>query len=413
MTDAAAPGMRAVMRQRSLRAANLALVLETIVASDRPSRADIAASTGMTRSSVSRLVDELVAGGLVREQAPISGGRGRPATPLVPARRSVAALGCEIGVNRVVVRAIDLTGEVLVHQDQPLDDRDPVVAHAQAAAMLDRARRLVDGVRLVGLGLAVPGLVAEATGEILRAPNLDWQGVRPQPLLADSGLDLGRFVLVNEADAAATTVAHTAPGRRGDRDEFLYVSGDTGIGSAVVLRGRIAAGGHGWGGELGHLCLDPNGPRCACGATGCLETRAGRGAVLAAAGVRDTDALLAKLAAGDPVAGEAVRAAGRALGVAISGALNLLDVTEVVLGGFLACLGDHVVAPIVSELRARVLSAPIAPATVSIEDGGEWRAATGAAHRVLAGVIADPAGWLDGDHRDGDHRDGVQERTGQ
>lgn len=402
VTEAVArvPG-RTVMRQRSLRAANLAVVMHAVTSMDEPSRADIAARTGMTRSTVSRLADELIAGGLVQELAPISGQRGRPATPLVAARGTVAALGCELGVGHLTARVVDLAGQLLAHRHEAVDlARRPAAESLALLAELARDAADASGAStLVGVGLAVPGLVSPDAREVLQAPNLGWSDLAPAPLLAEAGLAAATtsLELINEADAAAVTLAQLVPGRPSERDAFLYVSGEVGVGSAAVLRGEVTTGRHGWAGELGHVCLDPLGDRCGCGATGCLETFAGRRAVLRAAGVDDLDALLARLASDDTRAVEAVRRAGSALGIAIAGALNLLDLQEVVLGGFLAVLGERVVPEIESELRARVLSHRYAPVRVSLEDGGEWRAATGSAHRVLAGVIGDPASWFDAD----------------
>lgn len=400
MTRAVAPAPGgSVMRQRSLRAVNLAVVMQAVTAMSGPSRADIAARTGMTRSTVSRLADELIAGGLVQELAPVTGQRGRPATPLVPTRGAIAAVGCEVGVGHLTARVVDLGGNVLSHHHEVID-----LAGLPAATSLERLARLArdavgaSGVgSVVGVGLAVPGLVAPDAQEVLQAPNLGWADIAPAPVLTEAGLPWATSVLelINEADAAAITIAQEAPGRPSGRDGFLYVSGEVGVGSAAVLRGEVTTGRHGWAGELGHVCLDPDGDQCGCGATGCLETFAGRAAVLRAAGADDLDGLLARLADGDPRAVAAVRRAGTALGIAIAGALNLLDLQEVVLGGFPAVLGEHVVPRIESELRTRVLSHRYAPVGVSLEDGGEWRAATGSAHRVLAEVINDPAHWLD------------------
>ena len=392
------PG-RTVMRQRSLRSANLGLVMRAVASMDEPSRADIAAHTGMTRSTVSRLADELIAGGLVHELDPISGQRGRPATPLVVARGTLAAVGCEMGVGHLTARVVDLAGQVLAHRHQPADlaGRPATESLARLAGLVRDVAGRSGATTLVGVGLAVPGLVSPDADEVLKAPNLGWTELRPGPLLARAGLApaTGPLALINEADAAAVTLAEDLPGRPSGRDGFLYVSGEVGVGSAAVLRGEVTTGRHGWAGELGHVCLDPAGERCGCGAMGCLETFAGRRAVLRAAGVDDSDTLLARLADGDPRTVEAVRRAGTALGVAVAGALNLLDLQEVVLGGFLAELGDHVVPAVESELRERVLSHRYAPVRVGLEDGGEWRAATGSAHRVLSRVINDPAGWLD------------------
>lgn len=405
-----------MLRQHSLRASNLGLVMQAVVAAEAPSRADIAAVTGMTRSTVSRLADELIAGGLVVELDPLSGNRGRPATPLVPARGAVAAIGCEVAVTHITVRIIDLAGEVLSHRHAPqnLAGIPAPEALQTLAAMVSDCVAEVSDIEIVGLGLAIPGLVAAESQQVLEAPNLRWYDLALPPLLAEAGISVRTdapaagpresspspeswpLLLVNEADAAAVAVAQSAPGRSSGRDAFLYVSGEIGIGSAVVSRGEVAGGRHGWAGELGHVCVDPAGETCGCGASGCLETVAGSRAVLRDSGAADLGELREQIAAEQPETLAVVRRAGRALGVAIAGALNLLDLQDVVLGGFLADVGPLVLPEIDAELQRRVLSARFSPVAVSLEEGGEWHAATGAAYGCLATVISDPAGWLDG-----------------
>ena len=266
----------------------MARTLAAALSSPRPStRADLAVATSTTRATVSRLVDDLVAGGLLAELAPDDGRPrtpGRPGTPLV-AGTGVAALGLQVDVDRLAAVVVDLAGRVRVERVLPGDHRGsapgPVLARLArlAAGALDDARDLA----LVGAGLALPGIVGEDGATLLRAPNLGWSGVRlddlPAPLV--DGL---APVLGNEADLAALTVAYAAPGRPGAHADFLYLSGSTGIGGAVVVDGRPVVGRHGWAGEVGHVTVDPDGPVCACGSTGCLELYAGARALADAAG---------------------------------------------------------------------------------------------------------------------------------
>ncbi|WP_435158715.1 ROK family protein [Amycolatopsis sacchari] len=384
-------------RQSTLRATNLALVARTVCAAALPpSRADVAAATSMTRATASRLVDELVAGGVLAETEPAAAGRGRPATPLVPGSR-FAALGLQVNAGYLAVRVIDLRGEV-VGEAQEQDDfvgSDPEATLGRLARLCRRVLGdLPRPVTLTGAGLALPGLVAAETGTLLRAPNLGWSDVRPEPLLRDAvpdGLDL---LVDNEAALAARTVAETAPGRPGAVSDFVYLSGEIGIGGAAVLGGRVMSGRHGWAGEIGHVTADPNGPRCRCGSTGCLETYAGRTALLAAAGLSSPAELAARATEGDARALAAIGTAARALGVALAGVVNVLDIPTVVLGGHLAHLADLLRDDLEEQLRTRVLSARWTPPKIEAAQPIPAPGATGAAFRALSTLLADPARWL-------------------
>src|SRR4051794_4199181 len=211
----AAPGASPVpgalaARPDSVRRHNLSLALRTIIDAVRPvSRADIAVATGLTRGSVSAIVDALVAAGLVTELEPLSTQRaGRPAVPLVPARGTIAAVGMEVNVDYLGVRALDLAGRSLIERVELGDFRG-----GEPRAVLERLGRIAEGVmttlagedvRVVGTALALPGLVDRVTGPLRIAPNLGWRDVDVVRLLTRRPV-LAAFPprLANEANLAA------------------------------------------------------------------------------------------------------------------------------------------------------------------------------------------------------------------
>jgi predicted NBD/HSP70 family sugar kinase len=384
-------------RQSTLRSSNLALVLRTVCAADGPlSRADIAVRTGTTRATAARLVDELVAGGLLDEGERLAlPRRGRPATPLLPGAR-IGALGLQVDAGLLAVRLLDLRGRVVAErvEDDDLVGSDPARTLARLGAL---ATDLLAGpageLRLAGAGLALPGLVDVERHLLLRAPNLGWSDVDAVSLLAAHLPDGLRPVPGNEADLAARTVAETAPGRPGPLRDFLYLSGQIGIGGAAVVGGRVMTGSAGWAGEVGHVCVDPDGPACRCGSTGCLEQYAGRRALLAAAGLPLDTApaeVVARASAGDADVRRALDAAARALGVALAGVVNVLDLPAVVLGGHLAALAGPLRPRLEELLGRRVLSARWRRPVVAAVTGPPAAGATGAALRALGDVLADP-----------------------
>jgi predicted NBD/HSP70 family sugar kinase len=386
-------------RQSSLRSINLALVLRTVCAADGPlSRADVAARTGTTRATAARLVDELVAGGLLDEGERLAlPRRGRPATPLLPGAR-IGALGLQVDAGLLAARVLDLRGRVVAErvEEDDLVGSDPERTLARLGALTtDLLAGPAPRLRLVGAGLALPGLVDVGRGLLLRAPNLGWSDVPAVDLLAAHLPDRLRPVLGNEADLAARTVAETAPGRSGLLRDFLYLSGQIGIGGAAVLGGRVMTGSAGWAGEVGHVCVDPEGPACRCGSTGCLEQYAGRHALLAAAGLPlDTAPAEVVARAHEDGVRQALDAAARALGVAVAGVVNVLDLPAVVLGGHLAALAEPLRPRLEELLGRRVLSARWRRPVVEAVTGPPAAGATGAALRALGDVLADPVRWL-------------------
>jgi predicted NBD/HSP70 family sugar kinase len=239
------------------------------------------------------------------------------------------------------------------------------------------------GLRVAGVVAALPGVVAP-DGVLERAPNLPrWHdvdvvarvGAALAPVVGDVVVRAG-----NEADLAALAEREAGAG-----PDFLHVSGGIGVGAGVVLGGRPFHGAGGRAGELGHVVVDPDGPPCSCGGRGCLEQSAGLEPVLRAAGVADLDALAVAVRAGDPRCVAAVTRAGRAVGVAVAGALNLLDLPAVVLGGAYPRLGPTFAAAVQQEVARRVVWR--SPVTVLASVLGEGAALRGAGQSVVRELL--------------------------
>ncbi|GGC05060.1 ROK family transcriptional regulator [Cellulomonas carbonis] len=402
--------MRAVdpARQASLRRHNLGLVLRHVVdAPVAPSRADIAAATGLTRATVSALVDRLVAARLVAELPPVAAQRaGRPAVPLRAASGTVLAVGLEVNVDYLGARVLDLAGDVVAerveHDDFRGSDPAEVLRRLDALGSGLVAPHEADGATVVGSALALPGLVDRVTGPLRVAPNLGWRDVDVVGLL---GRDAAHAPwLGNEANLAARAEARA---RRLAPDDgassFVYVSGEVGIGAAIVLDGAIFPGRHGWSGEVGHTVLDMDAADATAPVSaarghrpGTLEAYAGQDAILARAGLpadASVEDLRRSADAGDARTLEALEVAGRALGVALANVVNVVDVEQVVLGGTHAVLVDHLREPLERELARGVISAPWSPVAVDVARAGPYPALSGAALSRLHAVVEDPSTW--------------------
>jgi len=219
-------------------------------------------------------------------------------------------------------------------------ERDPETLVARIAI---EARRAAAGRPLVAAGCAVPGPLERATGRIVHSPNLGWHDFPLGDLLADR---LGVPVAMDD-DAAAGALGESRYGAGRGADPFAYVTVGSGVGVGLVLSGRPLQGAHGFAGEVGHLTVDPAGPRCGCGRRGDVEAYVG-GASLArraraawAAGSlvggrtapRDADGVFRAARAGDPVARDLVAEAAEALGRAFAAIGAVLDPACIAVGG--------------------------------------------------------------------------------
>ncbi|MFE1772332.1 ROK family protein [Streptomyces sp. NPDC059008] len=404
----------------AIRRRNLARVLRAVAAQGPLSRSAVAARIGLTRAGVAPLVEELLRSGLLVETGRAApSGRGRPGSELAVSAHGPAGLGAEIGVDHLAVCAVDLRGRVRARVAADAANRQsepgPVLRRLSALLAEVTARIAAEGLRPAGLAVAVPGLVARGSTTVVHAPNLGWRAADLALGLASAaapghGFDGIPLTVENEANLGALAELRWG----GDGAEppgapanFVHVSAEIGIGGAVVVDGQLLRGARGFAGELGHVPVYPDGRRCDCGGRGCLELYAGERAVLRAGGITPEGAaaahpgpgartaLLARRAAeGDAAAVGALREAGTALGIALAGAVNLLDPQAVVLGGALAGLAPWVLPSLERELALRTAVAADPSRSggpkVTVSRLGADGPLLGAAHAALQAVLDDP-----------------------
>lgn len=395
------------INQDDLRNHNLSVVIDTLLRTTEPlSRAELAKRTGLTKATMSLLVSMLVDDGVVREGEPsVQSSYGRPSTPLLIAGGRYCGIGLQVNTNGYGVIVLDLDGTVIserwVDTDMSAPDADEVFAELDALAMEQEALLAERGYTVAGAGLALPGLV---TGDmrLLMARNLGWEQ-----------LDLTRFDVMRRLDVTAGNEANMAalaqiPGyamrRDGDgivgpSESFIYLSTDVGIGGAVVRNGHVEIGDHGFGGELGHTSVELRGPVCRCGRRGCLETYAGRRAMVESAGIasgsaaarrESVDELIDRWCAGDVRAAAVVNKAIEAMVSSIASAINVCDIETVVLGGVWSQFGSEIAVQMQSALQRQVLGYPEVRAKVLMADVTSRPALVGAAAMGLRHFVDDP-----------------------
>jgi predicted NBD/HSP70 family sugar kinase len=357
---------------RPVREHNLGLVLRQVAEQGPRSRATIALETGLNKSTVSSLVADLIDAGLLRD-SPVGAREarvGRPPQSVELDPDGPFVLGLEINVDYLAVWATDLAGAVL-HRAFVANDNRSASPEAVIAALARLAEEALEQPFAANrhpmlATVAVPGLV-DPSGELAVAPNLGWADVPVARLICEA-LEDPPYVVRVENEANLGAVAELVEGAGRGLSDFVYISGEIGIGAGVVLRGELFRGASGFAGEFGHLTIDPFGPPCGCGGRGCLERLAGQDALLRLAGwdarmrcegarPEWPGAMLADSArAGHARTLQALSQVGHTLGIAIASLANLLDPEAVLLGGYLAPLTEWLRVPIEGELETRALA---------------------------------------------------------
>jgi predicted NBD/HSP70 family sugar kinase len=379
----------------SVRRDNLATILRLVhrARAEGRSRSELTALTGLNRSTIADLVGELEALELVVEADPVSRSRvGRP-SPIVTASERAVAITVNPEIDAIAVAAVGFGGRVITRLRVPTTAE---VAAADAVALtVDGVRQVLaelgTGHRVVGVGIAVPGLVRADDGLVRLAPHFGWVD---EPFTGMLSTALGVPAWAGNDATLGVLAEATFGAGRGIADLVYLNGGASGIGGGIVTGGMPLTGAAGYAGELGHTLVNSAGIRCHCGATGCLETEVRRSPLLRLVGLDDADAdrLEDALRASDSaeVAAEVSRQLGF-LGVTLRNAVNTLNPERIVLGGFLAAL--YAVAP--EQLDRIVGEQPLAASRESVRivraELGRDILMVGAAELAFSGILADPA----------------------
>jgi predicted NBD/HSP70 family sugar kinase len=352
----------------SLRERNRRRVLDALRAAGTTSRADLARRTGLSRTTVSSLVGDLVREGLVAEHvdrasAPGAQG-GRPPVLVSLGRQAGVAVGIDFGKSHVTVAVADLGHAILAEirrqlpGDHSAEEGLDVGAELVGAALAEAG---VDRDAVLGVGMGLPGPIhRERLGLPVRVDN----------------------------DANLGALAEHSWGAGVDVDDLMYLKLATGIGAGFVLGGRLYAGAGGTAGEIGHMIIDEDGPVCRCANRGCLETLAsGAAAVELLRPTLGDDLTLGRLVEmtvqGDPACRRVVADAGRHLGRAVASVVNLLNPRHVIVGGELAACGDVLLEPLRTECRRHAISSAAGDVEVIRSTLGDRAQVLGAVALVL------------------------------
>lgn len=397
-----------------VRRLNMSLILSALRIAPSQTRASLAMRSGLSRATVSSLIDELIGLALVRETGLQRSEGGRPGTSLELDPAGGAAIGIEIGADFVSVVLTDFVAAIRWRKRVEFETSSvkDVIRIAERLADAAQDYRERQGLRLLGVGVGLPGLVKVPHGELVLAPNLGWENIPFQAMWAE------RFGVptyaINEGSAAALG-EHYYGVAAGFRD-LVYLSASTvGIGGGVIIDGKLYQGIDGYAGEFGHLVLDPDGPPCPCGRRGCWEKVAGAPAILkyvqaqAALGrptsaLESTDGTARRLTIdqvadaaqrGDAVCMESLQHVSNLFGLGLVNLLNAFNPELIVIGGALS----RTLAPYLPAIEAAVhqqsFRALAQNVKIRISRLGDDACVMGAVAAVLDTVLTNPVGHME------------------
>ncbi|MGY4099851.1 ROK family protein [Nocardia sp. R16R-3T] len=388
--------MRAAPSPDEIRRQNLAVLLRHVHSSGPMSRAELAERMGLNRSTILALTADLAAAGLVSEQLPGQTGKaGRPSLVVRPESERVYGLALDVGADRLAVARVGLGGVILDQREtrRPSGTFDPNdVIGALTTLAEDMIRESGPVTVCVGVGVAFCGMVREQDGVVRYGPNIGWVDVPVGTRLSER---LGLPVAVgNNANLGA--LAERERGVGIGVADMIYLHGEVGIGGGIIMGGKLLGGEGGYGGEVGHMIVNPGGRACTCGSYGCLEAEAGELALIAAAGRTDltgraaVEAIIDAAARGDATARDALHQVGDWLGYGVANLVNIFNPTMVVFGGVLREVYLASAAQVRSRLAVNGLLAVRERVRLRTSALADDAPLVGAAELAFADVLTDP-----------------------
>lgn len=392
--------MRAGPSQEDIRRHNLGALLRHVHLGGPISRAELTSKMGLNRSTIMALTSDLTAAGLVREELPRETGRaGRPSLVVRPESSRVYVFAFDVGPDRIAAARVGLGGVILDRREAARDrdrfDLDELTG-TLAGFVRQMRRKTRNDTVCVGAAAAVSGGVRKADGVVSFGPNLQAEEVPFGEELARR-LGLGLPVSVgNDANLAA--LAEHSRGVGVAVRDLIYLHGDVGIGGGIISGGHLIGGHDGYGGEIGHMVVNPGGRACGCGSHGCLEAEVGERTLLESAGRvadgrRGRDAVREVVEAadrGDIVAQEALSRVGDWLGLGVANLVNIFNPELVIFGGILREIYLGSAAQVRSQLALHAMAHQRERVRLRTSALGDSAPLVGAAELAFAHVLSDP-----------------------
>ena len=398
--------------QTLLREINLSSVLRYIHSNAPISRTQLAAVTGLNKSTVSSLIDELTERGLVCQTGTETSGIGRPASLLKLNPDAGCIIGVEYGVDFVLVILANFGGEVIWRSQQAADPSEGQVATtAKVFKLIDQAIDVckIRQSRLLGLGIATPGTVQVDDGFLVYAPNLNWRDVAFAKNYNERYPNL-RVYVDNDANTAATGEHLFGVAQR--NQDFVFLFSGVGIGAGLFLNGGLYRGHNGFAGEIGHstFMTETIQRSCQCGKRGCWETYANQSSIIDRIRVRlqeERSSMLGNLLldqstpismqeiqqaaeSGDAIAIQALNEAGQAMGVGVANVINIFNPSLVVIGGPISSVAQFMLPGILESMLHHTLPEIHQKVQVKLSAFGPDASVIGAVATVVEAIFSKP-----------------------
>jgi predicted NBD/HSP70 family sugar kinase len=376
--------------QVTVRRLNMAAILKLLRDRGTLARADLAKELGMTRNTASNIVNDLLQAGLVVETEYRRAGAGRPGLLLELAPNAGFAIGAEIDISRIIVLAVDFNGKILweetVEISTPKPENEMI---ATAEKLVQRAIKwgAGEGLKPLGIGLGLAGLVDAANGSLTYAPTLKWKDI-PFKVRWQERFDIPVYV-DNEANTSA--LGYLTYADRSNARNLAYLSIGVGMAAGLMLDEHLFHGSNGFAGQAGHMKIRIDGEPCTCGDRGCWVTEVGITALARKAGKTLID--LAEVAeALRNESGELqtiIDQMAVMLGIGIANLVNLFNLDTVVLGGAMRPILSFMLDKTRETVDRRALSQPRGHVKIKVS-GRDNDSVFGAACLVLDAVMNDP-----------------------
>lgn len=375
---------------------NESIILDLIRINKALSKAELSKLTGLSATATGAITAGLIEKGYIYETGIGESRGGRRPVLLELKPDSFYSIGIDIDYDFINLVLLDITGITVCEKVIKMPNQSDfasVIKRAEdaAAEMLDNY--LNDYSQLLGIGFSIPGLVDIKTRDIVLAPNLGWENSNVYSAL----IRFKEVPVFVENEAMASAICENWLGQCQNEDNFVCINVKSGIGAGIYTGGRPYRGASGTAGEVGHILVDENGPKCGCGSYGCLETVASsksivdkakrlvkQGTVSTLNSLENADEMtisdvVAAASSGDEAARTVIIEAARYMGIAVSNIVNTINPSKIVLGKEFLKYADMAIDTIKGVVSCKALGTPASRVEIVASEIGEKASAMGAA----------------------------------